>query len=235
MKAPNHTSGAHAGFTLVELIVVMLIITIVAGVALPVAGKQLDREAEKATRAELASFDRAVREYFLDTGALPTSTSDLMADNAIAGWSGPYLSGGVDLAGAAATDFDQDGWDVAYRLQRSGDVWTLTSGGPDRAIGGADDIVLEVDVARERRSVTADRLEVINLAIRLYNEDWLSPPPPDVADPLSVSWPSAFTQLVTRGYLPNSAQYQSDGWGADFIPVGGTSPVVAVGSANVGS
>lgn len=233
----SHTRPAAngAGFTLVEIIVVMLIITVLAGVAIPVAGQAVNREAKKATRAEMQGIDEAVRQYFLDTSALPGSASALSVDPGVPGWSGPYLSGGVDTAGAGATDFDQDGWGVAYRLSMAGDLWTLASNGPDRAAGTTDDVVMAVDVTRERRALTDERVLVINLAIRLYNEDWLSPPPPTAADPLSDTWSTAYTQLVTRGYLPNATEYRTDGWGIDFVRVGSGGPVVAVTSANLGS
>lgn len=234
MKTHARSAG-QAGFTLVEVVVVMLIITILAGVAVPVAGKMFDREATKATRAEMAAFDVAVREYFLDTGALPTTATQLAVDPGVTGWSGPYLSGGIAQGGASATDFDADAWGVAYQRQTTGDVWTLTSAGPDRAFGGADDIVIAVDVTRERRQQTVDRLEVINLAIRLYNEDWLSPPSPQSPDPLSDTWSIAHGQLVGRGYLANAAEYRYDGWGADFVRTGGAGPVVSVTSVNVGN
>ena len=227
-------SKARSGFTLVELIVVMMIISILAGVAIPVAGKMFDREAAKATRAELRGFDAAVREYFLDTGALPISAANLTVDSGAAGWSGPYLSGGVAEI-ASAVDFDEDAWGVTYRRQQNGDVWTLTSAGPDRSMGTADDIILDVDVSKVRRTLTVDRMAVINLAIRLYNEDWLSPPTPAVADPLSDTWSAAYSQLVGRGYLSNSAQYRTDGWGDDFIRTGTSGPVVSIYSVHVGT
>ena len=234
MKKFHRAPGHHGGFTLVEIIVVMLIITVLAGVAIPVAGQAVNREAKKATRAEMQGIDAAVRQYFLDTGALPANASALSVDPGVAGWSGPYLSGGVETSGAGASDFDQDGWGVPYTLSTSGDQWTLRSNGEDRTAGTADDVVMAVDVTRERRTLTDERLRVINLAIRLYNEDWLSPPPPTSPDPLSDTWSTAFTQLVTRGYLPNAPEYRTDGWGDDFVRVGAGGPVVAVTSTHIG-
>lgn len=224
---PSSPSPRASGFTLVEMVVVITIMTIVAGVAVPVAGKLFNREATKATRTEMRAFDDATRMYFADTGVLPTTAGEFTTDSGVAGWAGPYLSGGVD---AASLDFAEDAWDNAYNLSIAGDVWTLTSNGPDRTAGTTDDLVLTVDVTPERRSTTFERLEVINLAIRLYNEDWLSPPSPSIPDPLSTSWPTAHAQLVSRGYLPNDPEYATDGWGVDFQSVGGVAPVVAVES-----
>ncbi len=233
IRVHHHRRRSAAGFTLVEMIIVMVIITILAGVAVPVAGQAINREAQKATEAELKGFDEAVRQYFSDTGALPVGASALTTDNAVPGWSGPYMSGAIQ--DSASADFDQDGWGVAYTQTIVGDVWSLRSGGRDRTMNTADDVVLTVDITPQRREITMERLQVINLAIRLYNEDWQSPPPPAVADPLSTSWPTAFTQLVSRGYLPNSPQYLTDGWGADFQRVGVSGPVVAVSSPNLGT
>ena len=238
MKSPRQISAARtsvgSGFTLVELIVVMLIITVLAGVAVPVAGKVFDRKAREATQDELRAFDVAVRAYFLDTGALPTTAANLYVDPGTSGWAGPYLSGGVG-AGASTVDFDEDAWGVAYQRSSTGDQWTLRSAGPDRSFGTADDLILDVDVSQERRDLTVDRLDVINLAIRLYNEDWLSPPTPQVPDPLSDTWSTAYGQLVARGYLSNATEFRTDGWGADFVRTGTSGPVVSVRSVNVGN
>lgn len=234
MKKPIQRT-AQAGFSLVEIVVVMTIMAIMVGVAVPVASKAIDREARKQTEAEMRGMHEAVRQYFLDTGNLPANALALMQNDGRAGWSGPYITGGIQQAGAGATDFDEDGWGVAYNLTILGDTWTLRSAGPDRTMNSTDDVILGVDITAERRDITSERLEVINLAIRLYNEDWLSPPSPATPDPLSASWSTAFTQLVTRGYLPNSTEYQTDAWGSNFTPVGGASPVVSVTSPNLGS
>ena len=228
--------GTEGGFSLVELVVVMLIITVLAGVVTPVASKIRDREARKATTAEMQNVDQAVRMYFLDTAALPVNASALTADpGGVAGWSGPYLSGGVGNGTGSSADFDMDGWRVPYVASVAGDIWTLTSAGPDRAQGTSDDLVLDVDITRERRQLTDERVAIINLSIRLYNDDWLSPPPPTVADPLSDTWSTAFGQLVGRGYLANSTTFLTDGWGDSFVRVGSSGPVVSVTSINTGS
>lgn len=235
MGSKTQARARRAGFTLVEMIIVMTIIAVLAGVALPAVGAAVDRAARDATRDEMRGVEEAVRGYFLDTLALPANANALMLDPGVAGWSGPYLTGGIQTAGAAANEFDLDGWQVPYQLTIAGDLWTLRSAGADRAQGTNDDIVMAVDVTRERRQLTTDRLEVINQAIRLYNDDWLSPPPPQAPDPLSSSWPSALGQLVTRGYLPNATEYATDGWGDDFVRIGASGPVVQVRSVNVGS
>ena len=171
----------------------MLIITVMAGVVTPVASKIRDREARKATRLEMLNVDQAVRMYFLDTAVLPGSANSLTSDpGGVTGWSGPYLSGGVGNGTGSGADFDMDGWSVPYVISVSGDIWTLTSAGPDRTQGTTDDLVLDVDITRERRQVTDERLVIINQSIRLYNDDWLSPPPPTTPDPLSDTWSTAF-------------------------------------------
>lgn len=214
----------------------MLIVTVMAGVVIPVASKLQDREARLATRTEMQSVEEAVRLYFVDTGVLPAAASALSVDpGSLAGWSGPYISGGVGNGASSSSDFDSDGWRVPYSVSSSGDVWTLTSAGPDRAQGTSDDMVIDVDITRERRTITDERVAVINLAIRLYNDDWLSPPSPQVADPLSDTWATAFAQLVSRGYLANAAAYLTDGWGDSFVRLGSSGPVVAVGSSHTGS
>lgn len=232
----SSASKRRGGFTLIELVVVITIMTVLAGLVVPVASKIFDRDARKATTAEMQGIAEALSLYFVDTGQLPASPQHLAVDpGSVTGWAGPYLSGGVGSSGASATDFDEDGWGEAYTVGMAGDVWTLTSMGPDRSAGTSDDLAITVDVTPERRRLTQDRLAVINVAIRLYNEDWLSPPSPAIPDPLSDTWSTAYAQLVSRGYLANSPDYLSDGWGSAFVRTGTSGPVVEVTSPNTGS
>jgi len=216
---------SRAGFSLIELVIVMTIMALLVGVVAPVAGTLLNRESKKATLAEMRHYATAVELYFEDTAALPDEITDLLADNSVVGWAGPYLSGGVVDAGAGANDFEADAWRNAYRLTIAGDTWTLESRGANRAWGGADDLSVVVDVSSVRRRLSGERLAVINQAVLNYNAYWLvndagSGRPVALSD----TWSAARTRLIATGYLSNASAYASDAWGSAFVRLGTLGP-----------
>lgn len=215
----------NSGFSLIELVIVMTIMAMLVGVVAPVASTMMNREAKKATLEEMQIYSAAVEQYFEDTTALPDEVSDLLADNAVAGWAGPYLSGSVNDAAVSSTDFEADAWKNAYRLTISGDSWTLESRGPNRAWGGSDDLTVVVNVGGVRRQLTEKRLAVINQAVLSYNAYWL------VNDagtgrpvPLSDTWSTARTRLISTGFLSNATEYQTDAWGSAYVRLGSLGP-----------
>lgn len=96
------------GFTLIELVVVIIVLGIMAGVAIPVIGSFVNSSKETATKEEMQRLARALsgsetgsdRGYEGDVGQLPSSLADLTAKpgsvpawNAFThvGWNGPYV------------------------------------------------------------------------------------------------------------------------------------------------
>jgi general secretion pathway protein G len=96
------------GFTLLELLVVMVIIGLMASFVAPRYFDQIGKSEIKATRARLDALDRALASYRLDIGHFPTSEQGLRslverpADEPK--WSGPYL----------AKSLPSDPWGHAY-------------------------------------------------------------------------------------------------------------------------
>jgi general secretion pathway protein G len=128
--APN----AHRGFTLLELLVVMVIIGLLAGYVGPKYFAQIGKSETKTAKAQIEALSRALDTYRLDTGHYPSTEQGLAALNqAPSGetkWQGPYLAKGVPA----------DPWGRPYLYRAPGehgdyDVWTL---GSDGAAGGQD-------------------------------------------------------------------------------------------------
>ena len=92
-------SRAARGFTLLELLVVMVIIGLLAGFVAPRYFSQVGKSQVKAARAQIDALDKALEQFRLDAGRLPTTEEGLAALNAappnMTGWAGPYLKKAV--------------------------------------------------------------------------------------------------------------------------------------------
>lgn len=130
------TRKPSAGFTLLELLVVMVIIGLLAGYVGPKYFAQIGKSEIKATRAQLDSFEKALDQYRLDTGHYPYTEQGLASLNAKpandARWSGPYLNKHVPL----------DPWGNAYQYKSPGEhgEYDLFSFGKDGQPGGNDEM-----------------------------------------------------------------------------------------------
>lgn len=129
-----------AGFTLLELLVVMVIIGLLAGYVGPRYFSQIGKSEIKAARAQADALAKALDQFRLDTGHYPRTEDGLVALVAQpAGelrWDGPYLVKNVPL----------DPWGNPYVFRSPGERgdYDLISYGKDGKPGGegeAADIV----------------------------------------------------------------------------------------------
>lgn len=201
----------NAGFTLLEIIVVVAVLSILAGVAVPVAQKAISNAARKATREELDVLSNAAIEYCRDTNFIPLDITDLERNpnrTDSVGWAGPYVEGAI-AAASGKSGYQVDGWVRDYRVVRTTKL-TITSAGDDATFGDANDIEVVVDFTNVRREKTLAKLKTINQAITLYNATYQE------TAPLNRNYSRALNQLVARGYLPDRNSYLRDAWGARF-------------------
>lgn len=137
MKSNNqkHRSIARgrAGFTLVELLVVLAILTLLAGLVGPRVLNQLGGAKAKSAAVQIADFEKALELFKLDVGRFPTKEEGLDALNkkpaTANGWQGPYLKG---------TGIPADPWGHPYRYANPGPNGgiEILSLGADGAPGG---------------------------------------------------------------------------------------------------
>jgi general secretion pathway protein G len=124
------------GFTLLELLVVILIIGLLTGIVGPRFLNQINRSEITAARAQIDSFDKALQAYRIDTGRFPAGGQGLKALVTQPGdeprWRGPYLNGEVPL--------DPWGSEYQYRVPGpGGKPYQVLSYGKDRSAGGSGD------------------------------------------------------------------------------------------------
>lgn len=88
--------NAKSGFTLIEILLVVVIIGILAAVAVPRLGGRVRQSQEAAAKASIDAIGLALRLYEVDNGAYPASLQNLMtAPGAVPNWRGPYLEKGI--------------------------------------------------------------------------------------------------------------------------------------------
>lgn len=96
----NHVRS-HRGFTLLELLVVMVIIGLLAAYVGPKYFSQVGKSEVKTTRAQIVGFEKALQQYRLDVGRFPSTEQGLQAlvskPATVAKWDGPYLEKTVPL------------------------------------------------------------------------------------------------------------------------------------------
>ncbi|MEW6071878.1 MAG: prepilin-type N-terminal cleavage/methylation domain-containing protein [Planctomycetota bacterium] len=223
------TCSRRRGFTLLELVIVVALLAILAGSAVPVASMIFNSKATRSTREVLDDLSVACAEYFRDTFALPASPLDLHVNPGVAGWSGPYMLTAASDPITGISDSAVDAWARPFQLTAVGTSGLLIeSAGVEGAFGDDTDIEVLLDVTPIRREVTLDELETINQAITLYNGVYL----PDT--PLSTSYDQILSRLVVTGFLPAGNDLSTDGWGDAYVPVpAGVVPVVEVGSIHL--
>jgi general secretion pathway protein G len=120
------------GFTLLELLVVMVIIGLLAGYVGPRFFGQIGKSEVKVARAQIDALQKALDQYRLDAGHYPSTEQGLAAlvskpaDEAK--WAGPYLSKALP----------KDPWGHDYQYKQPGDhgEYDLLSYGKDGRPGG---------------------------------------------------------------------------------------------------
>ena len=127
------------GFTLLELLVVLVIIGLLAGYVAPRYFSQVGKSEVKVTQAQINAFGKALDTYRLDVGRYPTTEQGLNAllvrPQNEAKWNGPYLQKAVPL----------DPWDKPYQYKSPGehgefDLWSFGKDGQPGGTGDAADI-----------------------------------------------------------------------------------------------
>lgn len=126
-------STAQRGFTLLELLVVLVVLGLLAGIVAPKYFSQLGRSEAKVARAQIEGLGKALDLYRLEVGHYPSSEQGLQALVSSPGseprWSGPYLQKNVP----------QDPWGRAYIYRQPGEnggEYDLLSMGKDGQPGG---------------------------------------------------------------------------------------------------
>jgi general secretion pathway protein G len=128
----------RGGFTLIEILVVVMILAILAAVVVPNVLSRIGDAKNSAAMSDIKNFDGAIDQYKLDIGANPPSLDALVSKQAAGNspkWNGPYLKN--------QTSIPKDPWGNPYIYKVPGDAgrdYDISSAGPDGQPGTPDDI-----------------------------------------------------------------------------------------------
>ena len=128
--------SAQKGFTLMEMLVVLVVIGLIAAVAIPQVMKLLGGAKHKAARIQLETISQSLNYYQLDVGAYPTTEQGLKAlwqsPAQDVAWNGPYVRQERQL-------LDPWGRPFIYRSPGQQGAYDLISLGGDGKEGGSGD------------------------------------------------------------------------------------------------
>ena len=122
-----------SGFTLLELLVVVVIIGLLAGFVAPRYFGQVGKSEVNVAKAQLDALEKALDQYRLDTGRYPSAELGLKAlverPPSESKWNGPYLRKAIPL--------DPWGKPYLYRIPGEKSEFDLLSFGKDGQPGGS--------------------------------------------------------------------------------------------------
>ncbi|MFZ6755228.1 type II secretion system major pseudopilin GspG [Undibacterium sp. Dicai25W] len=131
-KSCQLSSRKSQGFTLLELLVVVVIIGLLASYVGPKYFSQIGKSEVAVARAQITALDKALETYRIDMGRLPTTEEGLsvLRQNSTSNpkWNGPYLNKDIPL----------DPWGNAYQYYAPGKAkdFDIISLGKDGQPGG---------------------------------------------------------------------------------------------------
>jgi general secretion pathway protein G len=127
------SAAYQAGFTLVEMLVVLTIIALILGLVGPRVLNYLSESRVKTAKLQIESFGSALDLFYLDTGRYPTTSEGLNAlvqrPTGTEVWNGPYVKGGK---------VPSDPWGHAYQYRSPVESapYEIVSSGSDGHEGG---------------------------------------------------------------------------------------------------
>lgn len=124
-KRPLRTQG----FTLVELLLVLVILALIAGLVLPGIIGKAEGAKVRAASSQISRLSMSVESFYLDTGTTPDSLAELVNEPGdVTGWNGPYVKNSILK--------DPWGRDYQYRSPGQHGDFDIFSYGADGQQGG---------------------------------------------------------------------------------------------------
>jgi general secretion pathway protein G len=94
--AKSLKTGRSCGFTLIEMMIVMIIMGILLSIAIPIYSRSITRARESVLRSDLAELNKLVQQYTLDKQKAPQTLDDLVSAGYIKQVPKDPMTGGTD-------------------------------------------------------------------------------------------------------------------------------------------
>jgi prepilin-type N-terminal cleavage/methylation domain-containing protein len=204
----------HKGYTLVEMVLVVIIIAILAAVAFRSLGRTLDVSRTEETKAEMEHLAYAIAGnpelvsggtrtdfgYIGDVGTFPPDWDALVTNPGYATWNGPYME----------DDFSSGGPDYTFKLDAWGKLYSPPNSNVFSSTGGPQTIAREI-------APSASALLYNSVVLSVEDIDQ-SPPGPKYCDSvrLAIAYPNGTGGMTTRTAVPNANGLAR----LDSIPIG---------------
>lgn len=123
------------GFTLVEIIIVVIIMSLIAALIVPRLFKKVESSKQRIAKTQIILIENAIKMFKLDTGIYPTTEQGLRAlmkkPSGVPNWDGPYLEKGIP----------KDPWGRDYHYKYPGEkyIYEIKSLGADGKPAGKDE------------------------------------------------------------------------------------------------
>lgn len=135
---PARAASRQAGFTLVELLLVLVILATLAAIVIPKFSGRTEQAKVTAAQTQISTLGTALDSYEVDVGSYPSSSEGLNAlmvkPGNVTGWRGPYMK----------QEIPPDPWGNEYIYEypdkHNDGRYDLMSMGPDGRAGNDDDI-----------------------------------------------------------------------------------------------
>lgn len=124
-----HDRRVQRGFTLVELLLVLVILALIAGLVLPGIIGKAEGAKVRAAASQISRISMSVESFYLDTGSAPDSLNELVSEPGnVTGWNGPYVKNSIL----------KDPWGREYQYRSPGQHgdFDIFSYGADGQMGG---------------------------------------------------------------------------------------------------
>lgn len=133
MNLSRQRTAYQAGFTMIELLVVLVILGMLAGFAVPKVMDYLAKAKVKTAKLQIENFSQPLDTFKLETGRYPNAQEGLQAlvqaPGGVTGWAGPYVR-------PAVIPKDPWGGDYIYTAPGQHGPYDIVSLGADKAPGG---------------------------------------------------------------------------------------------------
>lgn len=188
------SATARHGFTLIELVVVLAVVSILFATALPLAGAAIDSTRRDEAGKSLRTISAALENYYYDHASWPSAID-------AAGFAGTYFSTGV--GGRVVIDPFGSGAQYLYAVDNSANTVKVYSRGDNHSDDGFanEEFAIVVSGAVPGLQRTRERMRVIVAAMTIYL---------DGGGTLTGTWA---TDRAAMGLGPD---YGADGFGTAF-------------------